>query len=133
MATTYRLLRVLLFLALCAGGTVFAADGSTIMYPRATAKASGTEPAADKPGSVAPLVAALVLAAGGGWALWRARGKVSLKRKGTALSIHETRSLGGRQYLVVASYKDQKFLLGVCPGAINLLSKLEPAEKEVLS
>ena len=39
--------------------------------------------------------------------------------------VAETKSLGNKQYLVVASYGDQKFLLGVCPGKIELLSELE--------
>ena len=38
--------------------------------------------------------------------------------------VEETRALGNRQYLVVASYEGKKFLLGVCPGQINLLSPL---------
>jgi flagellar protein FliO/FliZ len=43
------------------------------------------------------------------------------------LAVEETRSLGNRQYLVVASYQDKKFLIGVCPGRIDLLSALDNA------
>ena len=46
------------------------------------------------------------------------------------LTIDETRSLGSRQYLVVASYQDKKFLLGVCPGRIDLLSALPEKSAE---
>lgn len=124
-----RLLRILPVLAFCAIAPALAADGSAVMYPRG----ADTGPAAlagGKRGGVAPLAVAAVLAAGGGWMLWRSRRKVTRKH-GSALAIHETRSLGGRQYLVVASYENQKFLLGVCPGTINLLSPLgPPAEKE---
>ena len=40
------------------------------------------------------------------------------------LQIEETRPLGGRQYLIVANYDGKKFLLGVTPGQINLLTPL---------
>jgi flagellar biogenesis protein FliO len=41
------------------------------------------------------------------------------------LHIEETRSLGHRQHLVVASYEGRRFLLGVCPGSIEYLSGLD--------
>ena len=47
-----------------------------------------------------------------------------------SLAVEETRSLGNRQYLVVASYEGKKFLLGVCPGRINLLSALPQDEDD---
>lgn len=50
-------------------------------------------------------------------------------RSAAKLAIAETRSLGNRQFLVVASYEDKKFLLGVCPGQITLLTALEPPEE----
>lgn len=40
------------------------------------------------------------------------------------LIIAETRSLGNRQFLVVAEYENRKMLLGVCPGRIDYLSTL---------
>ena len=39
----------------------------------------------------------------------------------------ETRPLGNRQYLVVAAYDEKRYLLGVCPGRIELLAPLETA------
>lgn len=71
-------------------------------------------------------VAVIILAGAGVWLLWRARaGKLAnLHRAGRQLEIEETRSLGNRQYLVVAAYQDKKFLLGVCPGRIDLLAPL---------
>jgi flagellar protein FliO/FliZ len=71
------------------------------------------------------LVGAFLLAAVGGWLLLRGR-KISLPRRAARkLEIDETRSLGSRQYLVVASYEGKKLLLGVCPGRIDLLTPLE--------
>lgn len=47
------------------------------------------------------------------------------------LNIEETRSLGGRQFLVVAEYEGQRMLLGVCPGRIDHLCVLKTAEPPV--
>jgi len=41
------------------------------------------------------------------------------------LEILETRPLGGRQFLVVGKYGRESFLLGVCPGRIDYLTRLE--------
>ena len=71
------------------------------------------------------LVGALLLAGLGGWLLLRGR-KISFPgRSARKLEIDETRSLGSRQYLVVASYEGKKLLLGVCPGRIDLLTPLD--------
>lgn len=71
------------------------------------------------------LVGAFLLAGVGGWLLLRGR-KISLPgRAARRLAIDETRSLGSRQYLVVASYEGRKLLLGVCPGRIDLLTPLD--------
>jgi flagellar protein FliO/FliZ len=71
------------------------------------------------------LVGALLLAGLGGWLLLRGR-KISFPgRSARKLEIDETRSLGSRQYLVVASYEGKKLLLGVCPGRIDLLTQLD--------
>jgi len=43
-------------------------------------------------------------------------------QKGIVLS--DTRSLGNKQFLVVASYDHEKFLLGISSGNIQLISKL---------
>ena len=99
-------------------------ESGAVIYPRVTdappALASGSST-----GYSPVLLAALLLAGTGGWLFWRARtapGGAALLRK---LSIVETKSLGNRQYLVVAGYEDKKFLLGVCPGRIDLLTPLE--------
>jgi flagellar biogenesis protein FliO len=41
------------------------------------------------------------------------------------LHIEETKSVGNRQYLLVAEYEGRRFLLGVCPGRIDYLSGLD--------
>ena len=71
----------------------------------------------------------LVFGGAGGWLLWRARsgGLKQFNRAPRQLAVEETRSLGNRQYLVVASYQEKKFLIGVCPGRIELLSALQPS------
>lgn len=72
----------------------------------------------------------VVCAAAGAWLWWRGRRQPAgpWARGERRLAIAETRSLGSRQYLVVASYDDRKFLLGVCPGRIDLLSRLEEGD-----
>ncbi len=87
---------------------------------------------ADRPASSSgtlTFVAVIALGCAGGWMLWRGRsGTLAGLRGGVRaprnLVVEETRSLGNRQYLVVASYQDKKFLLGVCQGRIDLLSPL---------
>ncbi len=103
-----------------------------IIYPR-PAENAGT-PAA-KSGSAlssAPLLLlALGAAAAGGWLLWRQRRTPAglAGRDARKLAVTESRSLGNRQYLVVADYDGRKFLLGVCPGRIDLLSPLDGEKK----
>ena len=107
-----------------------AAEDSAIIVPGGgTPRGEAAMPAADGVGSVS-LVAGLLLAVAGGWFLWRNRRRVPVARDGRALAIDETRSLGNRQYLVVASHEGKRFLLGVCPGQINFLSALSDSDRE---
>jgi flagellar protein FliO/FliZ len=97
-----------------------------VIYPRTAA--APTAPAPRPPDTLSPLMLVLAFgaAAAGGWLLWRQRrqgqGLAGAARK---LAVTETRSLGSRQYLVVADYDGRKFLLGVCPGRIELLAPLD--------
>ena len=100
-----------------------APDDAKIIYPGAGAPASATTSGGGL-GNVTLLVG-VALAAVGTWLVWRARQNAPAGRELQALSIQETRSLGNRQYLVVAAYADKKFLLGVCPGQINFLAPLD--------
>jgi len=98
-----------------------------VIYPRGTATADAPA-TAGKPETNSSLYLAVALLAGaGGWWLWlKRKGGLRGGLAGTAhLTIAETKSLGSRQYLVVADYEGKKFLLGVCPGSIELLTPLE--------
>lgn len=46
------------------------------------------------------------------------------------LKILESKSLGNRQFLLVISYENEKFLLGVYPNGMRFLSKLG-SDKEI--
>jgi len=105
-----------------------AADDEMVISPRGSAHAEA-KPAALTASSMSPmtLFLGLALAGAGGWMVWRNRRGSAVSRELRALSVDETRSLGNRQYLVVASYEGKKFLLGVCPGRIDMLSPLDGA------
>ena len=107
----------LILLAVC--GLALRAPAATtpddhVLGPFGTAPDS---PAAAAHGyGAATLIGFALLAGAGGWLLLRGR-KLQLPSRATRrLVIDETRSLGSRQYLVVASYEGKKLLLGVCPG-----------------
>lgn len=109
-------------LAACVlGSVVAAAEAEQIIFPGKPAPV-----AAPEGGGLGhfTLVAALVLAAGGAWLLWRGKRLGTRNAGGHNLVIAETRSLGNRQFLVVATYEDKKFLLGICPDRIALLAPL---------
>jgi flagellar protein FliO/FliZ len=122
--------------ALLAAGATLAAltvataavDDTKIFTPGAAAPAGVT---ASGPGlGSVTLVVGLVLAGVGGWLVWRARGGTPVGREARRLNLLETRSLGSRQFLVVAAYDDKKYLLGVCPGRIDLLAPLTDADAD---
>lgn len=99
-----------------------ALDDSKVFTPGVASSAGAT---ATGPGlGSVTLFVGLALAGVGTWLVWRARNGATVSRDVRLLSIQETRSLGNRQYLVVASYEDKKFLLGVCPGRIEMLTPL---------
>jgi flagellar protein FliO/FliZ len=101
-------------------------NADQVIVPAANPAKAPAAPGA--PGAGAFTLATIVLLAGAGaWLLWRGRGRglPSFGRGEKQLNVEETRSLGGRQFLVVASYRDQKFLLGVCPGRIEYLAPLD--------
>jgi flagellar protein FliO/FliZ len=71
------------------------------------------------------LVGIVLLGGAGGWLYLRGRKIQITGRVARRLVIDETKSLGSRQYLVVASYEGKKLLIGVCPGRIDLLTPLD--------
>lgn len=107
------------------------AQADTVIFPRGSgpAVARFDEPKGPSSSS-AVLAVSFLLALGGVW-LWLKRrhpagwapGKTTAR-----LNIAETRSLGNRQFLIVASYEDKKYLLGVCPGQVTLLTSLDSSE-----
>ena len=103
----------------------------TLLIPGGTDR-SVTRPASATDRSFSWVAIALFLGAGGAWLLWKRRGgDTALKRDPRKIQIEESRSLGNRQYLVVATYEQKKFLLGVTPGQIQMLAPLdEPKETE---
>ena len=110
--------------------TGLAADDNQVIFPGGSAKADTVSAPGSTSLNSVTLVIGLALAGVGGWLLWRNRRGVPAGRDQRSLAVEETRSLGNRQYLVVASYEGKKFLLGVCPGKINLLSALPQDEDD---
>ena len=98
-----------------------------IIYPRPVPGADAPSATRGSDSNYLLIVLAAGAAATGGWMLWRQRRSPGglTGRKDTKLAIAESRSLGNRQYLVVADYDGKKFLLGVCPGSITMLTPLE--------
>ncbi|MBX3739005.1 MAG: flagellar biosynthetic protein FliO [Candidatus Didemnitutus sp.] len=107
---------------------------SDIIRPRNAVPADAPATSATKSGdsNYVLIVLAAGAAAAGGWMLWRQRrtpGGIA-GRDARKLTIAESRSLGNRQYLVVADYEGKKFLLGVCPGSISMLQALDADERD---
>lgn len=119
--------------ALLGASVAFAQAKDPVIYPRGTAPAGGVAaPVGKESGGSTVYLAVALLAGAGGWWLWlKRRGGVRGGLAGNArLTIAESKSLGSRQYLVVADYDGKKFLLGVCPGSIELLTPLDGEGKE---
>src|SRR4051794_41762658 len=104
------------------------AKDAAIIYPRNAENAKAETAASHGTGyGNGILLVALLLAGAGGWLYWRGRATPAGTLNARKLAIAETKSLGNRQYLVVAAYEDKKFLLSVCPGRIELLTPLDAA------
>ena len=100
---------------------------TAIIYPRSSENAKSDSGAATHGTGYGSgiLVVALLMAGTGAWLFWRGRATPAGTLNARKLAIAETKSLGNRQYLVVAAYEDKKFLLSVCPGRIELLTPLD--------
>jgi len=108
------------------------AAGDGMIYPRNAAPAdTPATPARPAESNRLLIVLAVAAAAAGGWMLWRQRqGGGAAAGAARKLSIAESRPLGNRQHLLVVDYDGRKFLLGVCPGRIELLTPLEGGKKD---
>lgn len=99
--------------------------GETLLYPSGGATAEGLGPQAASGTSATWVFVLLVgLAAGVMWFWRRRRPGGPVGRRGT-IQIEDTRPLGNRQFLVVASCDGRRFLLGVAAGGIQMLSTLD--------
>jgi flagellar protein FliO/FliZ len=98
-----------------------------VIYPRGSVPAGTAAPVESRSLNSSLLLTAAVLAAAAGWWIWqKRRSSLGAGAAGAArLAIVESRSLGSRQYLVVADYDGRKYLLGVCPGSIEMLTPLD--------
>ena len=113
----------------CTAGA-FAADDDKVFVPGASRAESPAKTAGASATSMS-LILGVALAGAGAWMVWRnRRGTPVGGRDLRSLAIDETRSLGNRQYLVVASYEGRKFLIGVCPGRIDMLAPLDGAAQK---
>lgn len=111
------------------------ADGrgpDTVIFPQnRVERPDGVGPRPSAGRSWAWLGGALLLAGGGvALILKRRGGGLPAGAKGRRLAVEETRSLGNRQYLVVAGYDRKRFLLSVTPGQIQLIAPLDDAEEQ---
>jgi len=106
----------------------------TVIYPQAIPERTGMPAGVEKGGtrSWTLLMGALMLAGGGAWFMIKRRGPGGFLpgRSERKIVIEESRSLGNRQYLVVAGYEGKKFLIGVTPGQIQMLAPLDPSREE---
>jgi flagellar biogenesis protein FliO len=78
----------------------------------------------------------LVVALLGAGLYFTRSGFSNLLRRGKGdrkLVISEARTLGNRQFLVVAEYENRKMLLGVCPGRIDYLSTLSASSDDTFA
>lgn len=104
-------------------------SADTIIYPKNAAEPNKTATNSDRDtGRSLIVVVALLFAAGGAWFFIQRRKAGPTGGRGRKLQIDETRPLGNRQYLVVADYDGKKFLLGVTPGQIQMLTPLDSGE-----
>jgi len=105
-------------------------SSETMLYPAGSPAVPGAPRAAPGGSSATWVFTVLVIGAAAGVWYWRRRGG-SPRRKHGLIAIEDTRPLGNRQFLVVASCDGRRFLLGVAAGGIQMLSPLDPKEEVI--
>jgi flagellar protein FliO/FliZ len=98
---------------------------SDVLVPRGSETVGASAAGASGGLGIYTVFVAVVCALAGVWFLWRGRQRSGGRASKGKLSVAETRSLGNRQYLVVAAYGEKKYLIGVCVGRISLLAPLD--------
>ncbi len=108
-------------------------DPETVIYPKGSGgKTSDSSKLSQDSafGGSYVLAVAILFAGAGAWVLWKRKTGAGLFTKVSPgkLQVEETKSLGNRQYLVVASYQGRKFLLGVTAERIEMLTHLSEGD-----
>lgn len=122
-------LRVGLWLALLAAPLAAAdtpVDPAGVIYPR-NSPGAPAHPVADDSFPIWGSLGVIALLTAGGFYLLK-RGAIGPRagaKFAQRLVIEETRPLGNKQFLAVATYGDRRLLLGVCAGRIDLLCRLD--------
>ncbi len=99
--------------------------GDTVLYPAGGVSAEGVGPQASAGTSGSWVFVLLVGGIAAGVWFWRRRRPGGVVGRRGTIQIEDTRPLGNRQFLVVASCDGRRFLLGVAAGGIQMLSPLD--------
>ncbi len=126
---------VTITLASLAGGeTPAKLAPDAVLYPRESPAGESSPGGEISSRSSSPTLvfAGVILLATGAWLWWKFRvGPAGLMaRAPSQLAIEETRALGNRQFLLVVSHEKRRFMLGVCPGRLEMLTELSPPSEE---
>ena len=99
--------------------------GDTVLYPDGAKHGEAAAPrSSSAPTSGSWIFITLSGCAGAGFWLWLRKRRLPVPGR-ACIQIEDTRPLGNRQFLVVASCDGKRFLLGVAAGGIQLLSPLD--------
>jgi len=101
--------------------------GDTLIYPTDAVAPSSAPSAA---GGGTWLFVAIVLGATAGFFYWKKLRAAPTRSRTSSLVVEETKALGNRQFLVIAACHGRRFLIGVAPGSIQLLSPLEEEDSD---
>jgi flagellar protein FliO/FliZ len=109
--------------------TAGARPDDLVIHPAASpSPASSSSPAAPGFGPGWVFVFLVAASSAAWWAWQRRRSPLAARREG--IQIEDTRALGNRQFLVVATARGRRFFLGVSPGGIRLLAPLDADDPE---